>query len=54
MDKKKEIRLFLAKTVFYFIIILILLYLYSYSHTGGAHLEYKRDPLNLSQAWLLK
>lgn len=24
MDKKKEIRLFLAKTVFYFIIILIL------------------------------
>ncbi len=28
MDKKKEIRLFLAKTVFYFIIILILLYLY--------------------------
>ncbi|MDN6389569.1 MAG: teichoic acid D-Ala incorporation-associated protein DltX [Lactococcus lactis] len=33
-------RLFLAKTVFYFIIILILLYLYSYSHTGGAHFIY--------------
>ncbi|MGO1980231.1 teichoic acid D-Ala incorporation-associated protein DltX [Lactococcus cremoris] len=40
MDKKKEIRIFLAKIIFYFVIILILLYLYSYSHTGGAHFIY--------------
>ncbi|PFH00269.1 D-alanyl-lipoteichoic acid biosynthesis protein [Lactococcus cremoris] len=40
MDKKKEIRIFLAKIIFYFVIILILLYLYSYSHTGGAPFIY--------------
>ncbi|MEY8513497.1 teichoic acid D-Ala incorporation-associated protein DltX [Lactococcus taiwanensis] len=37
---KKEIGIFIGKTLFYFVILLILLYLYSYSHTGGAHFIY--------------
>ena len=54
MDKKKEIRLFLAKTIFYFVIILILLYLYSYSHTGGAHFIYNEFQRDLLEKLIMK
>ena len=39
--KKKEIGLFIAKTLFYFAVLVVLVYLYSYSGIGAAKFIYK-------------
>ena len=39
--KKKEIGLFIAKTLFYFAVLVVLVYLYSYSVIGAAKFIYK-------------
>ena len=36
--KKKEIGLFIAKTLFYFAVLVVLVYLYSYSAVSYTHL----------------
>lgn len=37
---KKEVLIFVGKTIFYFAVIVLLLYMYSYSHSGGVHFIY--------------